>query len=250
MIDEPKLFIRKNNRFHSPSKDWTINSKIYVSGSMNLGFNDKIIFDQDNSPSLRKVIRMIQAVRNQAKGREFVFEGKGKRVKLKVCTPHEIKIYQLWHDERLIVHKVGNFIESVEVLCNHIYSQLEPLNRNMRHYYFNFIRPISPNYTSRYSFKFKKGDKVKTIVSESLKRYREGMIFSNQYHNKDGVIYYHIFTEGRIHNRKYKESELVLNEDTSYSLFDSTILDTNDLKFITDSKIKNILDWFKKKRKS
>ena len=215
MINDLQIFTRENNKFNYPNTNWSIKNTILVSGNIELGLNDKIIFNQDNSPTLSKVIKLGQIIRNQNKGISIKFQGYKKKIRILNYNWNEIKIYSGWEDDGpLILNQKKVFVQEVNEMFNKIYSQLEGTNKEIRNYYFDLIRPRGNNsQAEKIKFKFRPGDKVKTNPVKNLLRERKGMIWGMNYHSKDGYFYYLIFTDGRIHGKRYLENELILNEE-------------------------------------
>lgn len=94
-------------------------------------------------------------------------------------------------------------------MLDNIHCQLERLNRELRNYYCNNIRPIQ---TFNHALDFELGDAVKTTNVESIQNYRAGIIYAIEHHVKEQMTYYHIRIRGIVHNRKYRKEELTLNE--------------------------------------
>lgn len=208
MIDKLQIFRRKNNVYDLPSLDWDLNHEIYVSGEINLGLYDKVIFDQDNAPTLRKVIKLIQLLKNTSNP-SIQLMGKRKVVEITKPNNNEIEVYNLWGvQKQLLLKKSGYFDFGHDLMLTRIYAQLGKLNRELRNYYCNYIRPLNTSH----KFDFELGDLVKTTNMESIKNYREGLIYALEYHLKEKVNVYHIRIDGKIHNRKYRKEELTLNE--------------------------------------
>lgn len=208
MIDKIQIFRRKNNIYDFPSIEWDLNHEIYVSGEINLGLYDKVIFDKDNAPTLRKVIKLIQLLRNSSKA-SIQLKGHRKLIEISKPNYNEIEIYNLrGGNKELLMKKSGYFDFGFDLMLVNIYAQLEKLNRELRNYYCNYIRPLNTNH----KFDFELGDLVKTTKSESIKNYREGLIYAYEYHLKEKVNLYYIRINGNIHNRKYRKEELTLNE--------------------------------------
>lgn len=208
MIDKLQIFRRRNNIYESPSLDWDLNHEIYVSGEINLGLYDKVIFDKDTAPTLRKVIKLIQLLKNSSNS-SIQLKGKRKVIEINKPKYNEIEIYNLRGDQKeLLMKKSGYFDFGLDLMLINIYAQLEQLNRILRNYYCNYIRPLNTNH----KFDFELGDLVKTTNIESIQNYREGLIYALEYHRKEKVNLYYIRIDGNIHNRKYRKEELTLNE--------------------------------------
>lgn len=208
MIDKLQIFRRKNNVYDLPSLDWDLDHEIYVSGEINLGLFDKVIFDQDNAPTLRKVIKLIHLLNNSSKP-SIQLIGKRKVVEITKPNHNEIEIYNFQGGyKHLLLKKSGYFDFGYDLMLIRIYAQLENLNRELRNYYCNYIRPLNTNH----KFDFELGDLVKTTNIGSIKNYREGLIYALEYHLKEKVNLYYIRIDGKIHNRKYRKEELTLNE--------------------------------------
>ena len=58
IINGIQIFTKRNNQFNYPNINWKINSKIFVKGEIDLGLNQKIVFNQEHSPSIGKVIKL------------------------------------------------------------------------------------------------------------------------------------------------------------------------------------------------
>jgi len=208
MIDKLQIFRRRNNIYEFPSIDWDLNHEIYVSGEINLGLYDKVIFDKDNAPTLRRVIKLIQLLRNSSNP-SIELTGKKKVIEITKPNYNEIEIYKLREGQKeLLMKKSGYFDFGFDLMLVQIYAQLEKLNRELRNYYCNYIRPLNTNH----KFDFELGDLVKTTDIESISNYREGLIYALEYHLKEKVNLYYIRIDGNIHNRKYRKEELTLNE--------------------------------------
>ena len=111
----------------------------------------------------------------------------------------------------MILHQKRNFgfKEDAKQMFNEICTQLENTNKEVRNFYFNLIRPSKNEFIEKFDFKFIRGDKVKTNPNANITTERKGMIWGNEYHNKEKKKYYWIFTEGKIHKRRYTEDELL-----------------------------------------
>ena len=208
MIENLQIFRRRNNVLETPNLKWNSKHEIYVSGEINLGLNDKAIFDQDNAPTLRKVIKLIQLIKRSS---TTSIQLNAKRKKIEIVKPKydEIEIYSIRGNQRiLILKKTGHLRLGLDNMLNEIYKQLESLNKELRKYYCTYLNPLN----TKHKFDFELGDLVKTTDVESINNYREGIIYALEYHLKEKVNFYHIRIKGKIHNRRYRKEELTTNE--------------------------------------
>jgi hypothetical protein len=142
-------------------------------------------------------------------------EGERRTITILNLNWKELIIYEGESTQEPIVHSrryLGNLIGKLQ---NEIITQLYPTNQVFRRY---FIDLIQGNRRKKHAdfykqFKFVGGDKIKT-TSLIEGKYREGLIYSEEYHTKEKYKYYTMFTEGGVHKKRYQEEELTLNENT------------------------------------
>ena len=86
MISNPKIISKPNNVETGPSSKWSIDTNIYVKGRINLGLDNEIVFDANNSPTLNKVIRINNALIGQEKNFESTLKGLRKSITIKTIA--------------------------------------------------------------------------------------------------------------------------------------------------------------------
>lgn len=215
MIENLRIFSKANNELNFPEYNWEIGKKIYISGFISLGLDDKIEFTVNKAPTLFKILRIIQAIQNQEKNFQISLEGERRTITILNITWKELIIYEGESTQVPIIHSrryLGNLMGKLQ---HEIITQLLPTNQTFRRYYIDLIQGNRRKKHADFykQFKFVGGDKVKT-TSFTEGEYREGLIYTEEYHSKEKYKYYTIFTEGKVHKRRYKEEELTLNENT------------------------------------
>lgn len=215
MVTNPILFTKSNNVYKEPNNSWNLTTKIYVKGTVNLGLDNLIIFNQDNPIKLDKLIRINSALIGQE--REFVSSIKGYRdsITIETIAYNELKIYQGLEKNELLVH-YRKWTGEIASKCNcKILSQLESTPKELCNKYILRMRMISSDQhellKSTYNFKFDIGDKIEYNSQNSSKK---GLVYGLNYHGKENYIYYTVFCEGEIKKRRLLENEI--RQITSY----------------------------------
>lgn len=200
MFENIKLISKRDNKVQGPNLNWRKPSNIHCVCELNLGLGEKIVWTNGNAIRLTQLIEFYRninhAIRKQDKNiYEYSFRHNDLNVIISYTSEmYFIVRYKFWRTERVVLEKrincniindfyiqiMGILIENTTCeLCKHV-GKLFFLGQETSHEY-----------------EFEIGEKVKTIIGNRVKTYREGIIVNRFYHNVQKINMYQLLTNDK-----------------------------------------------------
>jgi hypothetical protein len=230
MFEKITLYAKPHNQFSPPGPHWTVKTRVFCTGEINLGLGQVIKWGPSGALRLKTLIHFFKQLPSYRKESEpiqsFSFPYADRSIRIALTKKSEyytiLQIYKPWYSasgikEELLFEQTLSLGMFQTFEQSFYYSIMQILTQSTTSEVCMFYGGMMRENSGKRPLEFNIGQRVTTILGPNVKTERTGSIISSSYHDNDKTNLYFLMVDGKVRRKRYLPGDLK-KADTDNSL--------------------------------